>query len=555
MQYFHLKKQYKQYVKRVKNDYESNLWKTLEGLNNRNPKAFWEMFNKFSELEKQHKQNPISAETWVEHFKSLLNRPLRVRNDIVETITGYLNSKEIKIFNELNFKITESEVIDSLASLKRNKSPGIDGLVGEILIASCEFISKPLHSFFNSIFLSGHFPSNWQTSTLTPLHKKGYYLDPNNYRGIAVSSCLSKVFLTILHKRLESFVEKHKLIPDTQIGYKKGARTTDHILCLKNIIDKYIFQKQRKYLYVCFVDFKAAFDTLWRDALFYKLLHKGIGGNFIDIIQAMYRNVYYCVKLPHGITPSFESTVGVKQGCVLSPILFNLFLSDLPDIFTHECDPVSLGNRFVSCLMFADDLVILSETPAGLQSALSKLQKYTEDWNLTINTNKTKVIIFNKGGHKISKFKFLVNSEELEIVQNYCYLGLIFSSCFTEACKNLVSKASKAFFKLTQLNVKEKVPVALKLFDSLVTPILSYASEVWGPTYLKKLDKADFRVLCDTHVVEKLNVKLCKYLLCVNKKSVNSAVLGELGRLPVLIKILSQSFKFWIRAANFPKEH
>ena len=176
--------------------------------------------------------------------------PLRVRNDIVETITGYLNSKEIQIFNELNFKITESEVIDSLASLKRNKSPGIDGLVGEILMASCEFISKPLHSFFNSIFLSGHFPSNWQTSTLTPLHKKGYYLDPNNYRGIAVSSCLSKVFLTIQHKRLESFVEKHKLIPDTQIGYKKGARTTDHILCLKKY-NRQVYFPETKKISVC----------------------------------------------------------------------------------------------------------------------------------------------------------------------------------------------------------------------------------------------------------------------------------------------------------------
>ena len=141
--------------------------------------------------------------------------------------------------------------------------------------------------------------------------------------------------------------------------------------------------------------------------------------------------------------------------------------------------------------------------------------------------------------------------------RNMICISVQLNSCgsFTEACKNLVSKARKAFLKLTQLNVKEKVPVALKLFDSLVTPILSYASEVWGPTYLKKLDKADFRVLCDTHVVEKLNVKLCKYLLGVNKKSVNSAVLGELGRLPVLIKILSQSFKFWIRTANFPKEH
>ena len=188
---------------------------------------------------------------------------------------------------------------------------------------------------------------------------------------------------------------------------------------------------------------------------------------------------------------------------------------------------------FQTCLHFTLEVCCLWKDTSS-NSLFMWLQKYTEDWNLTINTNKTKVIIFNKGGHKMSKFKFLVNSEELEIVQNYCYLGLIFSSCssFTEACKNLVSKASKAFFKLTQLNVKEKVPVALKLFDSLVTPILSYASEVWGPTYLKKLDKADFRVLCDTHVVEKLNVKLCKYLLGVNKKSVNSAVLGELGRLP-----------------------
>ena len=79
MQYFNLKKQYKRYVKKAKNDYESNLWKTLEGLNNSNPKAFWEMFNKFSELEKQHKQNPISPETWVEQFKFLLNRPFKVK--------------------------------------------------------------------------------------------------------------------------------------------------------------------------------------------------------------------------------------------------------------------------------------------------------------------------------------------------------------------------------------------------------------------------------------------------------------------------------------------
>ena len=126
-------------------------------------------------------------------------------------------------------------------------------------------------------------------------------------------------------------------------------------------------------MYACFVDFKSAFDTVWRRALLYKILKLGVAGNFLNIIENMYSSVNYCVKLDGSLSDSITSNVGVKQGCVLSPLLFNMFLSDLPDIFDNSCDPVNLLDVKLSCLMFADDLIILSESASGLQSALNKL--------------------------------------------------------------------------------------------------------------------------------------------------------------------------------------
>ena len=125
------------------------------------------------------------------------------------------------------------------------------------------------------------YPSSWRVHSLTPLHKKGDTSKPANYRGIAVGCCLSKVFLGVLHNRLLEFVDKHKLIPNCQIGYKHGSRTSDHILTLKNLIDKYI--PKGKYMFACFVDYKSAFDTMWRKGLFFKLLRHGIGCNFLPL--------------------------------------------------------------------------------------------------------------------------------------------------------------------------------------------------------------------------------------------------------------------------------
>ena len=125
----------------------------------------------------------------------------------------------------------------------------------------------------------------------------------------------------------------------------------------------------------------------------------------------------------------FDSQVGVKQGCVMSPLLFNLYLSDFPDIFDSTCEPDKINNTSVNCLMFADDIVIMSESAQGLQNCLDKVSTYCNLWGLTVNIKKTNVIIFNKGCHKISRFKFFLGENEVSIVNQYSDLGVIFSSC------------------------------------------------------------------------------------------------------------------------------
>ena len=335
-------------------------------------------------------------------------------------------------------------------------------------------------------------------------------------------------------------------MPNCQLGYKKKASTADHILTLKNIIDKYILRSSRTFLFACFVDFKSAFDTVWRRALIYKLVKLGITGKFIDIIENMYSSVFYCVKLNGCISEKIPSNVGVKQGCVLSPLLFNLYLHDLTSIFDPTCDPISLYDIKLSCLMFADDLVILSESAKGLQNALDKLYEYCSQWGLTVNTNKTKVLIFNRGGYPLSQYNFKLNGSDIEIVLSYCYLGIIFSAsgCFKKACEALTSKALKAFYKFKQIHPNNNVPLALKLFDTLVTPIATYGGAIWGVLCTgKNFDVYDLN-LYDKAPLEKLNLKLCKYLLGVNKFSVNHAVRGELGRYPMLINVLDMSVKF-----------
>lgn len=237
-----------------------------------------------------------------------------------------------------------------------------------MLKCSQSYLLKCFVKIFNKVLTTGKFPEIWAKGFIVPLHKSGSKDDPSNFRGITIGSCVGKLFLKILNNRLEKFITKRNIVGPEQIGFFKGKRTSDQMFVLKTLIDNYTKQGHKR-LYTCFVDFKKAFDKVWHLALFFKLRKLGLSDLFYDVIKDMYKNTSLCVKTnSNTLTENFPSDIGVRQGDNLSPTLFKLFINDLPEIFYSSCCPVLLNNSTLNCLMYADDLIMISETSSGLQN-------------------------------------------------------------------------------------------------------------------------------------------------------------------------------------------
>ena len=323
-------------------------------------------------------------------------------------------------------------------------------------------------------------------------------------------------------------------------------------MVIRFLIDK-IVKKGKKKLYACFVDVKKAFDCTNREILFKKLLTEyGVGGNFLRTIRSMYNNHEVYIRVSEGLLQPIFTKIGLKQGCGLSPLLFNLFIDKLTTIFDESCDPVSLGGEDLSCLLWADDLVLLSSSPQGLQNAITKTHCFYSDLGLEMNTKKTKVMVFNARGLKLTNNAFYVGQTPLEIVDTYQYLGIKFkpSGSFKFAMGELFEKANRAWFAIRNVLYQHKklaVKKALQLFDSLIRPILLYAVEFWLPFIISKKGFNSFEGLMkfwENFQPELLNQKMCRMLLSVHKKSSRLAVLGELGRYPVLLPAIKICFKY-----------
>ena len=165
---------------------------------------------------------------------------------------------------------------------------------------------------------------------------------------------------------------------------------------------------------------------IWRRALIEKLRKIGINGHFLQVIESIYNTTTNSLIYNDSLTPKFISNIGVKQGDTLSTILFNLYINDLPNIFSFDGnDPIVVGHTPINCLIYADDLVIMSTSAEGLQQCLNKLATYCNKWKLQVNLKKTKVILFNRQGSLIKKHSFLFKSNNIEVTKQHKYLGFM----------------------------------------------------------------------------------------------------------------------------------
>ncbi len=449
----------------------------------------------------------------------------------------------------LNRYFTEKEVLNGIKRLKNNKATGLDHIQNEFLKFSSERMLSVFTKYFNLILDSGKVPESWTIGAIKPIFKKkGNTDDPDNYRGITLLSCFGKLFTLLINERFTEYIDP--ILTKAQAGFRGGYSTIDHIFNLKCLID--ISCTFDYGLFCAFIDFRKAFDKVHRISLWKKMLDLGLNGKLFQITKHMYDNAKSCVVNNGHSSEYFLCSTGVRQGENLSPLLFSIFLNDIENFFTQEkCEHIKLFPKMFKMgddidnlrnllklflLMYADDTVLLAESAEGLQKALDTLETYCTKWHLTVNTEKTKILIFTRKKKQIDTI-FHLNGRPLEKVDCYNYLGIIFSKNgkFYKARKRLYDQANKAMFAVLQKGKALNLPLdlQLKLFDETVEPILLYGSEVWG--------------FEDPTLIDSLQLKYIKYIFKLRKTTPTCMILGETERYPLNVEIKCRMVNFWAK--------
>lgn len=528
-------KSYKMSLKQAKNKENVNLITRLRKNRDRNPKSYWKILKGY----KKNLKIPIALDEFYEHFKLLADEDNDINSD--ENIPYEVNINDNNSI--LNDPITVEEVKKCIRTLKNNKSPGNDMILNEY-IKCTQNVMLPLYvKLFNKILNTGHFPKEWLTGVIIPLYKnKGDIKDVNNYRGITLLSCVGKLFTSVLNERLKHFSDVTQAIGESQAGFRSDYSTLDHIFLLKCVID--IFNWKKEKLYCLFVDYKKAFDLVWREGLWYKLVKEKVDGKILNVIRSMYNNIKSCVMLEQQKSNTFICNMGVRQGENLSPLLFAFFVNDIEsELIKHNCSYLNfkedLLNNYLQLLvlMYADDTIILSDSEHGMKQALIALNSYCNDWKLKINCNKTKIVVFSRGKVQTDKYNFTFGCEKIEVVDHYKYLGVTFNynGRFRKGELELKDQAKRAMYSILGTCRKHDLPVdiQIEMYNSMVLSIMTYASEIWGHYVIREL--------------ELLQMKFLKQVLCVHKKTSTDIVYGELGLFPLEITIKCRMIGYWVR--------
>lgn len=533
-------KMYKKTLSKARRNHEKIMLDRLRSLKSSDPRMYWKIINDKGNLKYGDK---IVIEDFVEHFSNLnTNNASQANNNVPQP-------DESTVINEyINRDFTADEISAAIKKLKNNKAPGSDNIINEFIKNSGANMINVYVKLLNLVLHTGIIPEVWTEGLIVPIYKKkGDINDANNYRGITMLSCLSKLLTSCINERLSEYVNEADILGEDQAGFRNGYSTADHIFSLKALIDLFLFQKKR--LYAAFVDYQKAFDSVQRNLLWVKLLSYNINGNLLNVVRNLYKNAKSCIMINNVKSDYFNCSVGVRQGENLSPLLFALFINDMSDYlskyYTGINNTADLATVFckdhayeayfkIFLLLYADDTVLLSESINDLQGALTGLHAYCKDWGLTVNTSKTKVVVFSRG--KIRNLpSFYYAGEPIEVLPDYMYLGIVFNynGRFNKAIINLTERANKAMFALLTKIKTFSLPVdmSIELFDHLVLPILTYGSEVWG--------------FENVQVIEKVHLKFLKLLLRLKPSTCSDMIYGEVGRLPLVCYIKARMLSYW----------
>ncbi|UYV83271.1 hypothetical protein LAZ67_23000348, partial [Cordylochernes scorpioides] len=399
-------------------------------------------------------------------------------------------------YNIFHEKINMKELDYALENTDLNKTPGPDGIHGQMISNLGKNGKEKLLDIFNNSWKTGKLPQDWKTATIIPIKKLDKSADdPKNYRPISLTSICCKLMEKIILRRLTYHLDTRNLLPEEQYGFRKGHGTIDQLLFFTQKVKDAQNRKPTNHTIAAFLDLTQAFDKVWKNKLITKLYkHFKIDGKAITWINDFLKNRYIRVKYNGTLSKTFKLYQGLPQGSVLSPTLFTLFIAGIEEKISHK---TNIG-------LFADDIILWSsntnwkKAERDLNKTLFHLEKFANKHKLEFNPQKSETCLFttDKKLYKIRP-KIILKEQQLQYNKHPKYLGYTLDPEINSSkhIEEVIRKGRDRLKILKYISGREwgADATTLKLtYTSLIRPILEYGYQIYGTaseTNLKSLER------------------------------------------------------------------
>jgi len=455
-------------------------------LENKDVRSFW---GKVSKIQNKKLPAPTHvngcygeqdiAHMWKAHYESIMNCVTNEANkaDVMSSLSDITCDNRIVI--------TTDCVKEALKDIKKGKAAGLDGLAAEHFVYADSSLCVLLSLLFTCMLTHGHLPPLFMQSAILPIikNKTGDTADKSNYRPVAIVSPCSKLFEVILL----FFIEEHVLSHDNQFGFKKKHSTDLCIFALKNVVDYY--KKCSSPVFSCFLDASKAFDRINHWTLFKKMVDKNVPIVIIRILLYWYRQQDVSIKWGQCISSPFKVTNGLRQGSLVSPKMFALYVNDLSDLLIRSNVGCYIDSVCINHLFYADDLCLMAPTAIALQKLINICSMYGIDHDIVYNPSKSICVVFKPNGYKLHCPSVSLNDSIIAYSASAKYLGVIITAKLNDndeivkQCRGLYARSYSFLRKFTLCSDNVK----LQLFQTFCTNI--YAAHLWSSYNVQSYNK------------------------------------------------------------------
>ena len=367
-----------------------------------------------------------------------------------------------------DFTFTCDAVYNTLSHLQPHKSPGPDTIHPFMLKSLAQILAPHLTELLNHTLVEG-IPNDWKKALVTPLHKAGPKSSPANYRPISLTSTVSKVAEKIIRNAIVSHMARHNLLSPHQHGFVANHSTVTNLLHTLDLITEAVDNGES--VDIIYLDMQKAFDTVNHRLLMIKVKAYGVHPSLCRWVEDFLTARTFRVRVEDSVSPPSQVSSGVPQGSVLGPLLFLLYINDLPD------------NLLCDSPFFADDGKIISVGPdkADLQRDLGEVVAWADRWKMAFNATKTQHLHFGNGESPSLE----MNNTSIQTVEKAKDLGVIISTSLkpTEHITAAINKATAALYATKRLFPILTPQLFLSCYHVYIRPLLEYAVQSWSPGY------------------------------------------------------------------------